>query len=1026
MNIQLYVEGQLCDFDNNTYVTLQKEFSDETELIVKEIEYSYTLSIPTSLRNKRIFGFIDDFDVANKFTRVYNAELYVGEMLILRGKLRLTEIDSEYFKGNLYNPASKSISDILGDRQLNEIIPHMKPMNSLSDYRQCNNFVMGINTVDIPTYQYRDRHICYPYVLYSLPMNDADKAIDNMLDFYTQDLRYGNHRISTDNIYPSFNVLSVLKDMFATEGYNLTGNIFGDDKFKDLYQTFQYDYSKWKEERNSPFYLKFNCEYTNLKIKGQNNYNIPSTLQLATMWEENEYEEGDGHFGANFYGKFEAGVDAPLVTDTDNVKINILKNDQHMMKKGETTNGYTIVVPRSGWYRIHCDGKLKYPIERSTKNMWAILVGLENIYRQENRESIGGVLDEERDNTSLEMHPFEFQIKKGYPMESSQMYSFNGTLPIMPNHYAQFDTVRDYANDYEWAMYIKCGTAEKHSLYGKNGRSTIVKEYSDKNISDFIAGARLGGSYFSTFFHREYDGPERSQNRLALMGALMALPRADKKLEFRTWDDGTKCFKINTGIDGVPYNDQWEYAKNTAQVLVRDDSFSEFPGYNKVNFVTGTWDTTTNYNSRTYLFEDQTDAKTKNTASTSDKQNGQWNINTVVWLEEGENINFEVIMPLHFGGHYTCCHSEWENSENWINATNVSFNYEMGYINSDKKWYPNVITPIPSFDNLSEGRETNVNSFLPTVKCNDYLNNFLQTFNLQLTMVNKTTFSIDYAKMNDVNTEVISIDRLANIKDAEFKTFDLPATRQLSWKIDKNETGYYHGNQSPYNAEVEPWDESGYTGEIVITNEANTSGSISKKESSWSYNWYKDIKFLGGLGMSITGAPISVISAKENWSDEYTYFSAEGDTPKTSSTMRFFFLSKNPDTSLYNYIEFKYDERSRSNSTNEDLLCRLVIPSNSVVTKQSSGNRMYLLDYNSKVSANIQKRVKTITDIFFNLYVQTGYQLNVPIKLPNGVYSKINAGTLIKFNDGLYKVKQIEGHDVTEQEDATLSLLTLK
>ena len=80
MNIQLYIEGKLCDFDKNTYFTLQKEFQDEQELIVKEIEYSYTISIPTSDKNKQILGFIDSFDVPNKFGRVYDAELYVDEI----------------------------------------------------------------------------------------------------------------------------------------------------------------------------------------------------------------------------------------------------------------------------------------------------------------------------------------------------------------------------------------------------------------------------------------------------------------------------------------------------------------------------------------------------------------------------------------------------------------------------------------------------------------------------------------------------------------------------------------------------------------------------------------------------------------------------------------------------------------------------------------------------------------------------------------------------------------------------------
>ena len=159
MNLELYIENELCDFDKSTYVALQKEFEDEQELIVKEIEYSYTISIPTSPTNKRIFGYISTFDVPNKFGRIYNAELYVDGVLILRGKFKLSGIERQYFKGNLYNPSKSTVSDVLGDRMLTEIIPHMKPMNTMNDMLQCNNYVINDASTDIPKAEYRDRHL---------------------------------------------------------------------------------------------------------------------------------------------------------------------------------------------------------------------------------------------------------------------------------------------------------------------------------------------------------------------------------------------------------------------------------------------------------------------------------------------------------------------------------------------------------------------------------------------------------------------------------------------------------------------------------------------------------------------------------------------------------------------------------------------------------------------------------------------------------------------------------------------------
>lgn len=1005
-NIQLYIENELADFDKKAYITLQKEFQNEQELIVKEIEYSYTIEIPTSARNKKIFGFIDSFDVPNKFARLYNAELYVDEILILKGKLKLNEIDKEYFKGNLYNPQKQTVSDILGDRMLNEIQPHMKLMNSLTDYTETNNYVMDWGNY-LPPLEYRDKHVCYPYTLYSLPMNEADAAMQENLDHYTQNLEYGKHTISTLNVFPAYNVLSVLKDMFATEGYNVQGNIFDDEKFKDLYQTFQYDYSKFIDERNSPYHLKFSASYTNLKFDGDKNHYIPKTLQICNLWSEDGYYGDAGDDKQYFDGNYRGGVDCPLVAGDDFTKVYIDNNDQHIMTKGSEYGGYAILVPKSGWYRIHCDGTMQYTIERSDTSFWAQHDGTTNIYGSDQTEMVGGMFDE-ADNTSLEQQPFEFQIKKGNPFDSPQLYSFNSGIPCMPTHYSQNNTV------ISWDGYsgVKFPSSDNQRYYGKNGKATIIKDYSDKPISDFVCGARLGGALFSKVYDAEYYGYFQAANRFALMGELLALPRADKRLTLDTHYNDT-YFQMSRDYDC----NEFEYSKDTAQVLLRDDSYGEFQGYNKAND-DGSWDTTTNYRKRSYSWEGGfDDINQSNTATTFDNSRGHWNINTVVWLEKGDNISFEVVMPLHHAGHYTCCHSEWTRRVDYINATSVSFDYEMAYINDDKTWYPNASSPIPQWNHLSNKKETNVNQFLPSMKCNDYLTKFLQTFNLQLTMPNKNTFSIDYAMNNNLMGNIISIDDLASVNDAEFKALDLPSSRQLSWKIDKTETGYYDGNKSPYKTESLPWYDSGYTGSITITNETNTSGTIEKKESPYSYNWYKTIRFINGRGLTPSQSDVQVISDKTAWDSETTYYNVASDNPKTSFAMRLFFLGKDADTKLYKHIEFKYDEL-RGN----DMYARLVLPTNSIISQQ---NRKYVLDYNNLITNN-HDSVKTITDIFFNLYVQSGYEVDVPVILSNDMYSKINGGTLIKFNDGLYKIKAVEGHDVGESEPSTMSLLTLK
>lgn len=1012
MNIQLYIEGKLCDFDKKTYFNLQKEFQDEQELIVKEIEYSYTISIPTSDRNKQILGYIDSFDVPNKFGRVYDAELYVDEILIIKGKLKLSEIDDEYFKGNLYKPASKTVSDILGDRMLNEIIPHMKPMNNMTDYARQNCYVMNwYDTSTYPEYyKYWDRHICYPYLLYSLPYNDAQKAYEKNLGFYTQDLNYGVHTMNADNIFPAFNVLSVIKDMFATEGYNVQGNIFGDEKFNDLFQTFNYNYSDYLENKQVPYYLNLRCVYDNYKLG-----NIPSTLQTATIWVDAERHYED----ATFDGRFEYGVDDPLTSDADNSYIGVISNDQHMLTNGSSTNGKMIYVPKSGWYRINCFGTMQYPDRGG------------DYETDGDKEYVGGT-NCDRDDTDLSELPFEFQIKKGFPAENPKLYSFNSFVPCMPSSYSETSSVLYEDRD----TVIKCFDKESTRLYGKNGKTTYINDYSDFPTNDFVAGVRLGGAFFSDFTGVDGAGETMQQPaRFAHKGAGLALPDVEQQMEVREFNN--EKYLTLWDFDARKRKD---YEERTAQVLVRRDSYSNFEGYNVADWNTKTWNTTSNPYRVTYQGAENSSAITQG------KYNGSWNINTVVWLEQGDTLYFELLMPRHIRGRYESNgffggHKHWHATTWHTNRTMVDFRFEMGIITTNKKWSPTVDEPIPPFEEILKNKETNVNQFLPQIKCNDYLKSFLQTFNLQLTMVNNNTFSIDYAMMNNVMGNVISIENLANIKDAEFKALDLPSTRQLGWKIDKAETGYVDGNQSPYNNEGDlPWYNSGYTGGISITNETNTSGSIDKKESQWSYNWYKTIQFIpptNDFNATITKNPaaIPVISDATTWdSHKSSYFMTEGEALPTSKTMRFFFLSKRAVDGQYDYIQFKFDETSDTHYdaitgvfNTKDYYTRLLIPSNYIETEPIDNTfRRYMLDYNNSPKSTNNGDWKTITDVFFNLQVQSGYEINVPIKLSNDLYTKINGGTLVKFNDGLYKVKQIDGHDVTEQDDATLTLLTLK
>lgn len=1065
--IQIYIDNKLIDLDN-TNISLQKEFEDTVENIPTEVEYSYTISIPASLNNKEIFGFTDTFDVPNKFKRLYDAELYVDEVLILKGKFKVTSIEGGYYKGNIYNPKKQTVSDILGDRNLNEIMEHLKPMNSLDDYDKLNNWVCQLtNETDrLPqgdlwwdTIGVLDDHIVYPYVLYGLPPHNTE-AIPIDQDIYSQDLEYGKHSITENNVFPAFNVVSLLKDMFKTEGYNLTGNIINGnlkDLFGGLYQTFQYSYDDYVKNKQVPFYCRIKGSYWNYYQPTGNTVYVSPTLEVMDLWSTDSWTWDFGD-DVQHDGRFKYGVDNPWSAGTrkrDNTDLRIfsdisLEDEKHMFAKGSIDDTGTLIIPKSGWYKIRLKGNMKYPWEG-------------NKYVEGDDANVGGTTDE-ADNTNLQEQPFEIQLKKGYAKENPNLYSFAWFTPLNPTDCVEDDNV---ALEEPGEAYIKIMDGEAQRRFPKNGGTAIVKDLSSFGTSDFICGARLGGAWFSSQWSPAGKGGAQRPNRAMQRGAGLALPDVTKAMHIKHYDDEPLDDPYKAGearhrkFDGYYYRVGDKYTNafdecgfNTALCLVKDGSYSNFGGYNTLVGSDGTysWDTTSNYGAVTWEGAETSSARTGDNSGgvEAKKTRGEWDVNTVVWLNEGDTLYLEVLMPYHTGGEYSHStalgrHSSWHDRKFWVNATDVYYDLYVGFLNDNNEWKPKVGDGIKDFNTIKEHKLTNVNQFLPQTKCSDYLEKFLKTFNLQITMKDSKTFSIDSLNGGDLMGNVIDIDKIANIEDAEFKPLKTESIYQYKWKIDNGETGYAQGNQSPHMSghgesySGSAYYESGYTGEQTLENDANSSGSIKKTEAPWSYNWYKTIHFLHNYvqpPLTEEYADISVISDTDIWKNGMTFAAASGEKPKTSKTMRLFTLKKNRELldKKYSYISFKHDEKEVSVGGGspltdpKDMVCNLVLPSNYYETIDIN-NKAHRLHLDYKIMDNQfdgSAYNQSLMDVFFNKNVQGGYDIEVPIKLSNEDYAKVKQGTLFKLHDGLYKVKSIEGHDINKEDDAKLTLTTLK
>ena len=112
----------------------------------------------------------------------------------------------------------------------------------------------------------------------------------------------------------------------------------------------------------------------------------------------------------------------------------------------------------------------------------------------------------------------------GFPLERPTLYSFNSFIPCMPTHFSNTSSVM-YVDKWKDPAWLKCMSNERNRLYGKNGKTTYVREYSDFSTNDFVCGARLGGANFSFDAAAGYEkGNMKSPLKAAKSGLGLSLP----------------------------------------------------------------------------------------------------------------------------------------------------------------------------------------------------------------------------------------------------------------------------------------------------------------------------------------------------------------------------------------------------------------------------------------------------------------------------------------------------------------------
>ena len=327
-NIELYINGALCDTGDDFNVRLNRQLIVPSGLNTKNAQYSYTLSLPLTPANSKLFGYADVEETKNKFSRRYTAELIVNSHLVFKGNFRLSEITPDSFKGNLYLPAPSEIKAIFGSKKLNE-----SPPLYLSGFTDPLTAINRINK-DAAT---QTQECIFPMVLYGII--PKDKVSDEHDRHHWNADSYWTY----DRLLPSPNVLRMLKHQFNSRGYQLNGNVFDDECLTSLYMSY-HNPPEYRKEWNWGDINHFSItgKWANYKKSEEGVFSYENEINLS----ENEYGK---FFSTNLLN---AGyTEITKKTDTGS---NIETEEASSVHNSKTFgyNRYRLSIPMDGYYKI--------------------------------------------------------------------------------------------------------------------------------------------------------------------------------------------------------------------------------------------------------------------------------------------------------------------------------------------------------------------------------------------------------------------------------------------------------------------------------------------------------------------------------------------------------------------------------------------------------------------------------------------------------------------------------------------------
>lgn len=814
MNIELYIDNILCDTGKpeDMGIVLKRQFINPAELNLKDAQKSYTITLPASDTNNRIFGYTTTEEVRGKFARIYDARLIVGNTVILDGKFRLSEIDRDHYKGNLGVPSYKSVKDVFGERTMAQAGEWKIPFDDFADS------VKHLN-------EQPDAPCIFPYVLYGLIPKTPQNGV-----FSDKNVWDNSVTLNQNNLPPSINCLQAIRKIFENEygeNLDLSGTAFNDERLKKLYMSYSNptDYQMpWNYGTLGN--MKMRVQWSNKR-----NYNKPENIgyeeiERGMVLNTDPKDVGNYHSRKYLYNTNLFNSTNAKITEIEDNGNNITTMP-HTMSDGHEYQSTVIKIPYSGLYKITLHGKIE--LVQTENNKYKPRYNDINV--------IGAVskrIDTEKDNSGIPnskvtivKHTFGAPSSATVGSTTTKIESTRTEIKLLK--YKSADDIELSEIDIDRGFYKDNLEQDKDDNYPKYfpnpGATCFIDPMQD---ADLLCGFSFGRNY--NYANPVAEDPNASVSRR------YANPIAIKA--GKSWNPDTN-----------------KEMGNNIPIAAATESFG-YKEVTKENLNTGIYPHSDRYRVWTADSGNEIYATTINEDTL-----GTGFVHQIVWLEQGDVLALVATTEsgVNAGNYYG---TPLHDLDLWI---------EISAYMKEKEWLASKITNDEYGNSIGvidfgaqsdiDSTELNLTGFLPTeTRIDEWLDNFCKAFNLTLSQTGEKVFELNVkqAAHSYAHAPLCLDHKACTTRNRSNTSLGLPSAYEIGFTISKDEEGYISSSEND--------DERTNGGGTFYT--GNTEGSKINQSTPFSYNWFKPIIF-ANMGNKEYSLP--VISEHEPWHLDITY-----------------------------------------------------------------------------------------------------------------------------------------------------------